>query len=56
MVNTDTAVATKIDNFKSLAKEFSVTEKTARAIDSNLAEVVKSLLSEKLAKDKLAEV
>ena len=59
--NTDTAVATKINNFiqpkpsdlgegsssdsfKTLAEEFSVAEKTAPAIDSNLAEIVKSLL------------
>ena len=70
---TNTAVATKIDNFiqpkpsepsegssgdsfKSLAVEFSVAEKTAPAIDSNLAEIVKSLLLEKLPKDKLEEV
>ena len=44
------------NSFKSLPEEFSVTEKTAHAIDSNLAEIVKSLLLEKLAKDKLAEV
>ena len=44
------------DSFKSLAEEFSVVEKTAPAIDSNLAEIVKSLLLEKLPKDKLAEV
>ena len=43
------------DSFKSLAQEFSVTEKKAPAIDSNLAEIVKSLLLEKLPKDKLAE-
>ena len=71
--NTDTAVATKIDNFiqpkpsdlgegsssdsfKTLAEEFSVAEKTAPAIDSNLAEIVKSRLLEKLPKEKLAEV
>ena len=71
--NTNTAVATKIDNFiqpkpselgegsssdsfRSLAEEFSVAEKTAPAIDSNLAEIVKSLLLEKLPKDKLEEV
>ena len=71
--NTDTAVATKIDNFihpkpsdvgegsssdsfKTLAEEFSVAEKTAPAIDSNLAEIVKSLLLEKLPEEKLAEV
>ena len=71
--NTDTAVATKIDNFiqpkpsdlgelsssdsfKTLAEEFSVAEKTAPAIDSNLAEIVKSLLLEKLPKEKLTEV
>ena len=41
---------------KSLAEEFSVAEKTAPAIDSNLAEIVKSLLLEKLPKDKLEEV
>ena len=44
------------DSFKSLAEEFSVAEKTAPAIDSNLAEIVKSLLLEKLPKDKLEEV
>ena len=71
--NTDTTVATKIDNFiqpepsdlgegssgdsfKTLAEEFSVAEKTALAIDSSLAEIVRSLLLEKLPKDKLAEV
>ncbi|KAK2560970.1 hypothetical protein P5673_016093 [Acropora cervicornis] len=71
--NTDTAGATKIDNFiqpepsdleegsssdsfKTLAEEFSVAKKTAPAIDSSLAEIVKSLLLEKLPKDKLAEV
>ena len=42
--------------FKTLAEEFSVAEKTAPAIDSSLAEIVKSLLLEKLPKDKLAEV
>ena len=44
------------DSFKTLAEEFSVAKKTAPAIDSNLAEIVKSLLLEKLPKDKLAEV
>ena len=44
------------DSFKSLADEFSVLEKTSPAIDANLAETVKSLLSEKLTKEKLAEV
>jgi len=44
------------DSFKSLAEEFSVAEKTAPAIDSNLTEIVKSLLLEKLPEDKLAEV
>ena len=68
----DTAVATKIndfikpktsdhaegldsDSFKSL-DEFSILEKTSPAIDANLAETVKSLLTEKLTKEKLAEV
>ena len=40
----------------SLADEFSVLEKTSPAIDANLAEKVKSLLTEKLTKEKLAEV
>ena len=44
------------DSFKTLAEEFSVAEKTAPAIDSSLAEIVKSLILEKLPKDKLAEV
>ena len=44
------------DSFKSLAEEFSVTEKTSPAIDANLAEIVKSLLNEKLPKEKLSEV
>ncbi|CAH3165394.1 unnamed protein product, partial [Porites lobata] len=34
----------------------SVLEKTSPAIDANLAEIVKSLLTEKLTKEKLAEV
>ena len=33
----------------SLADEFSVLEKTSPAIDANLAEIVKSLLTEKTA-------
>ena len=44
------------DSFKSLAEEFSVAEKTSPAIDANLADIVKSLLTEKVAKDKLTEV
>ena len=44
------------DSFKTLAEEFSVAEETAPAIDSSLAEIVKSLLLAKLPKDKLAEV
>ena len=58
------------DSFKTLAEEFSVAKKkqkqkqnkkqkqkkTAPAIDSSLAEIVKSVLLEKLPKDKLAEV
>ncbi|CAH3195375.1 unnamed protein product, partial [Porites evermanni] len=44
------------DSFKSIADEFSVLEKTSPAIDANLAEIVKSLLTEKLTKEKLAEV
>ena len=43
-------------SFKMLAEEFSVAEKTAPAIDSSLAEIVKSLLLENFPKDKLAEV
>ena len=45
-------------SFKSLADEFtcSVLEKTSPAIDANLAEIVESLLTEKLTKEKLAEV
>ena len=43
-------------SFKSLAEEFSVTEKTSPAINANLAEIVKSLLNEKLPKEKLSEV
>lgn len=39
-----------------LLRSSAVVEKTAPAIDSNLAEIVKSLLLEKLPKDKLAEV
>ena len=71
--NTDTAGATKINNFIqpepsdlgegsssdsfiTIAEEFSVAEKTAPAIDSSLAEIVKSLLLEKPPKDKLAEM
>jgi len=42
--------------FKSLAEEFNVTEKTSPAIDENLVEIVKSLLNEKLPKEKLSEV
>ena len=44
------------DSFKSLAEEFSVAERTSPAIDANLADIVKSLLTEKVAKDKLTEV
>ena len=44
------------DSFKSLAEEFSVIEKTSPAIDANLAEIVKSLINEKLSKEKLIEV
>ena len=44
------------DSFKSLAEEFSVTEKTSPAIVANLAEIVKSLLNEKLPKEKSSEV
>ena len=44
------------DSFKSLAEEFSGTEKTSPAIDANLAEIVSSLLNEKLPKEKLSEV
>ena len=44
------------DSFKSLAEEFSVAEKISPAIDANLADIVKSLLTEKVAKDKLTEV
>ena len=43
-------------SFKSLADEFSVLEKTSPAIDANLAGIVKSLLTGKLTKEKLAEV
>lgn len=52
----DPGEGSRNDSFELLAEELSVTEKTAPAIDSNLPEIVKSLLSEKLAKDKLAEV
>ena len=64
----DTAVATKIDIFiqpnpSDLGEGssgdsfgFSVQQKTAPAIDPNLAEIVKSLLLEELLKDKLAKV
>ena len=38
------------DSFKSLAGEFSVAVKTSAVIDANLADIVKSLLSEKVAK------
>ena len=42
------------DSFKSLVEEFSVTEKTSPATDTNLEEIkVKSLLNEKLPKEKL---
>ena len=44
------------DSFKSLAEGFSVQQKTAPAIDPNLAEIVKNLLLEELLKDKLAKV
>ena len=44
------------DSFKLLAEEFTVTEKTSSAIDTNLAEIVKSLLNDKLPKEKLSEV
>ena len=40
------------DSFKSLAEEFSVAEKTPSAIDANLLDIVKSLLTEKVAKEK----
>ena len=43
-------------SFKSLADEFSVLEKTSPAIDANLAEIVESLLTEKLTKETLAEI
>ena len=44
------------DAFKSLVDEFSVLKETSPAIDANLAEIVKSLLTEKLTKETLAEV
>ena len=44
------------NHLKSLAEEFSVTEKTSSAMEANLAEIVKSLLNEKLPKEKLSEV
>ena len=44
------------DSFKSLAEEFSVIERTSPAINANLAEIVKSLINEKLSKEKLSEV
>ena len=44
------------DSLKSLAEEFSVIEKKSPAIDANLTEIVKSLINEKLPKEKLSEV
>ena len=52
----DHAEGSDADSFKSLADEFSVLEKNSPAIDANLAEIVKSLLTEKLTKGKLAKV
>ena len=43
-------------SFKVLAEEFSVAQKTSPAIDANLADIVNSLLTEKLSKVKLTEV
>ena len=44
------------DSFKSLAEEFSVSEKTSSSIDANLADIAKSLINEKLSKEKLSEL
>lgn len=52
----DHAEGSSSGSLKVLAEEFSVAEKTSPAIDANLADIVKSLLTEKLSKDKLAEV
>lgn len=52
----DHADGSSSGSFKVLAEEFSVAEKTSPAIDANLADIVKSLLTEKLSKDKLTEV
>ena len=39
--------------FKSLAKQFSTTEKTGPSIDGGLATIVNDLLKDKLSKEKL---
>jgi len=44
----------KDESFKSLAEEFSVSEKTAPAINSGLADIINSLLEDKLPKDKIS--
>jgi hypothetical protein len=44
------------DSFKSLAEEFSIEEKVGPEIDADLADIVNSLLKEKLSKEKILEV
>lgn len=44
----------KDESFKLLAEEFSVSEKTAPAINSGLADIINSLLVDKLPKDKIS--
>lgn len=44
------------DSFKDLVEEFSISEKTSPAISSGLADIVNSLLKDKLPKEKLEEV
>ena len=52
----DHADGSSSGSFKVLAEEFSVAEKISPATDANLADIVKSLLTEKLSKHKLTEV
>lgn len=44
----------KDESFKALAEEFSVSEKTGPAIDAGLADIINSLLKDKLPKEKLS--
>lgn len=44
----------KDESFKSLAEEFSISEKTAPSINAGLADIINSLLEDKLPKEKIS--